>query len=327
MENFTPAILTYTGFNKTVLNGFTVGQHYEAYFLDYYKNKRDRLHIKNDYNELVKNVPRTHFLVVSDPNGILQHKHAKVQFVKNNIENVLYRDNVYHALGRDKDGLYYVKYESGKCDFFPPEFFTVKSDAFGLLKEESMYFSSRADGELPEVLDNIDYAKSNYYYGRHIWGNYTYVSKGRVVGFCHYNEHSGYLTMAAMKERGCLAKECRYFEKNEDHPFWSLQENKDKKKTIKQAKAKNESQERELVVEAQECADFLDYNIKITSVKNDPKSRKLIIYYVSDLPEDDYHRFLNLARAISGSKHMRTELRHVKDIDGNYATFRSLRRA
>lgn len=253
----------------------------------------------------------------------MQHKHAKVQYIKPDMEGVLYNGHIYHALGRDKNGFYYVKHESGRCDFFPADYFNIGSDIHGLLSKESLYFSFGQD-DPEELLDNIDYSKANYYYGRHIFGSYTYVSKGRIVGFCHYKEHRGYITLPMLKERGCITKQCRYFEKNEEHPYWSSPKPADKRKTRKQMKAKIEEQERKLVEEAQECADFLGYNIKITSVRRDTENNTFLIYYISDLPENDYYRYINLARSFGGSKHVKTLLRHVKDIDGNYATFDSI---
>ena len=40
------------------------------------------------------------------------------------------------------------------------------------------------------------------------------------VGWCNHNSHRGKLSIKQMKNHKCLGKQCRFFTKNENHPYW-----------------------------------------------------------------------------------------------------------
>lgn len=44
--------------------------------------------------------------------------------------------------------------------------------------------------------------------------------KEKAVGYCHNPSHKGYLSLKVYKQHKCAMKECRYFEKYEDCPYW-----------------------------------------------------------------------------------------------------------
>lgn len=64
--------------------------------------------------------------------------------------------------------------------------------------------------------------------------------KERAIGYCHNPKHMGYLSLKNMKNHKCLAKQCRYLHKYEDHPYWA---EKERKKAEKKARKKGERSE------------------------------------------------------------------------------------
>ena len=46
------------------------------------------------------------------------------------------------------------------------------------------------------------------------------TTKDKAVGFCHHKEHVGYLSPNLVKQHDCIGKNCKYFNKYEDHPYW-----------------------------------------------------------------------------------------------------------
>ena len=48
----------------------------------------------------------------------------------------------------------------------------------------------------------------------------TISEESKHVGFCFNNTHRGYLTKKLMDEHQCLEKNCRYFKKYENSPYW-----------------------------------------------------------------------------------------------------------
>lgn len=60
--------------------------------------------------------------------------------------------------------------------------------------------------------------------------------KGEAVGWCSHNKHRGKLSVRMMKNHKCLAKNCQFFTRNENHPYWKSREQI--KKTKKEEKRK-----------------------------------------------------------------------------------------
>ena len=63
--------------------------------------------------------------------------------------------------------------------------------------------------------------KDNHYQAKKIDGSEV---TGLPIGYCHIRIHSGYLDTKLMKEHKCLQKQCRFLERNEEHPEWKRRE-------------------------------------------------------------------------------------------------------
>lgn len=57
--------------------------------------------------------------------------------------------------------------------------------------------------------------------------------KQTAVGYCHNKKHKGYLSANMIRQHECLGKQCAFFEKYADKPYW---EEREKKKKMKKAK-------------------------------------------------------------------------------------------
>ena len=56
------------------------------------------------------------------------------------------------------------------------------------------------------------------------------------------------------------------------------------------------------------------------SIKKIPNEQHIIIYYLSDLAEDDWYLYTALSKQLGHYLKVFAELRHIKDADGNYVT-------
>ena len=68
-------------------------------------------------------------------------------------------------------------------------------------------------------------------------GLYRKGSK-EFVGYCWYKNHKGFLTRKLMKKHQCPSKNCHYFQKFEDAPYWK------EKAELKQLKRDRKAEER-----------------------------------------------------------------------------------
>ena len=50
----------------------------------------------------------------------------------------------------------------------------------------------------------------------------------KACGFCKY--HKCYLTVRQLKQHGCLQKQCKHLQKNEEHQYWHQREAKKQKR-------------------------------------------------------------------------------------------------
>lgn len=66
-------------------------------------------------------------------------------------------------------------------------------------------------------------------------------------------------------------------------------------------------------------ADELGYHVKILRVKRGEDRNRLIVFYISERDYDDSAYFYRLAKGFGRKYRVRTELRHAKDMEGNYA--------
>lgn len=51
-----------------------------------------------------------------------------------------------------------------------------------------------------------------------------YVMSKFPCGYCHNKTHRGYVSVKALKDHKCLAKQCLFFEKFEEHSYWAMKE-------------------------------------------------------------------------------------------------------
>lgn len=58
-----------------------------------------------------------------------------------------------------------------------------------------------------------------------------------IIGFCHYKNHSGYLTKSLVKEHECLKKQCPLLEKF-DCRYFTQKDNIKKAKQIQKQRSK-----------------------------------------------------------------------------------------
>lgn len=154
-----------------------------------------------------------------------------------------------------------------------------------------------------------------------------------VVGYCHFPGHKGGITRKIIKEHDCLNKNCSFLEKYTDNQYWDgikriqLRKNRKKNKVqrIKAEKAAIKKQNdavTSIYYEIASCIiEELGYDIKILDIRKVPNMRKYTLIYISHNPYNDWHQYIDVARAFGKKAGHLLELKHAKSIDGSYATF------
>lgn len=174
--------------------------------------------------------------------------------------------------------------------------------------------------EMAERQENIE--------ARLLGGIVTEVRRGNIIGCCHNIVHPGKLTKAIMEEHDCIGKQCKFFEKYEDNPFWKVRE----KKQVAKVRAKKRKKEEKAILlgeaeslikmrdDFQKYADLTDSPIKIIRV-NHSNHHVYTVFYVSDNRFADGNRFLKFIEALKRNySRCRVVLRHIKDVDGHFVT-------
>lgn len=136
-----PARVRYVGLDS---GKFLPGKEYEAFFIEYWGEKRNSLHVRGDDGNITDFNPFEEFQILEDKQNLLNHYEAIVKCVTHRHEkgfSDLTFGKDYKAIGRDKDGLFLVKDNSGACYFYPPDDFQVVEDEHGILNKQSMYYS------------------------------------------------------------------------------------------------------------------------------------------------------------------------------------------
>ena len=164
-----------------------------------------------------------------------------------------------------------------------------------------------------------------------IGGTYATIDTNSIVGYCHNETHKGFLTVAIMNEHDCIGKECFYFEKFEDYPFWQKKQRKDEQEKLAKVKAARRKENARLAKEnlerkntlmvsrAEELIDKYAYkNIKIISIHTDKTSG--VIFFISDKKENDWYEYRELAFSMNKMFNKKFILKHAKLPDGSYAT-------
>lgn len=159
-----------------------------------------------------------------------------------------------------------------------------------------------------------------------ITGAHIFISEKLIVGYCHYYKHKGTVTKKILKNHKCVIKDCHYFEKYADNSYWKNVEQKKaiqlkKRETALRIKNEEEARNKEWIEKAEHIADIQELELKIIRIKKVPKKKKYVLFYISKNPKNDWYMFLELAKEFGKEIGGTVELRHIKDIDGYYATY------
>lgn len=163
-----------------------------------------------------------------------------------------------------------------------------------------------------------------------IGGVYATVDTPALVGYCHNEDHKGFLTVTIMNDHDCIAKGCYYFEKFEDYPFWQKFRRKEELKELmkikRQRQKENEqrhadnikAREEAFIAKANKIAEELGINnFQITSIRK--KDKNFIIFYISNKPVNDWYDFREIAFMMNKMFNKKFILKHIKLLDGSYA--------
>lgn len=86
---------------------------------------------------------------------------------------------------------------------------------------------------------------------------------GQRVGYCWLEKHRGYVTKQIMVEHQCIEKQCPFFQKYEDAPYWKEKEKrkKDKQNRKELEKIQKEKEQSVLMLFRNETLDLSDFAI------------------------------------------------------------------
>lgn len=159
-----------------------------------------------------------------------------------------------------------------------------------------------------------------------ITGEQVCIKRSNLVGYCHFPEHKGRITKTLLKNHECLKKQCHYFEKDSVNPYVDTvkhieESHKRAKEAAKQLKKQQEQQLEEWKQKAQEIADKLGFDIKVTSIKKTDQKRRYILFYMSREARNDWFQYYDLVIKLGWATRRSFYLKHIKDIDGSYVVY------
>ena len=166
---------------------------------------------------------------------------------------------------------------------------------------------------------------------RLLGGSLTKVDKNAIIGYCHNDIHKGYISVSLLNEHDCVGKQCTFFHKFEESPYWIRKSRKEEADKIAKEKAARRKENRRaaeenlarknanMVSRAKEIAKSHGFDkfeiISIHTVKTSG-----VIFYISDKNENDWYEYRELAFWMNKIFNKKFELRHAKLPDGSYAT-------
>lgn len=164
-----------------------------------------------------------------------------------------------------------------------------------------------------------------------ITGQTLSIKRGKIPGYCHYIHHPGCLTRALIIEHDCLGRACNCLEKFPEHNFWKEPEQMmpkklppaEKRRRRREAISAKEETNRKWFAYARSLAESMKCEIEILQIKKVENERRIIVYYLSDYSEDDWYLYHDFAKRLGGYLKAYIELRHIKDMHGNYVTRRN----
>ena len=159
-------------------------------------------------------------------------------------------------------------------------------------------------------------------------GKVITIRRGRVLGWCRHQLHPGAVSKSILDAHDCLGKNCSYFERNPQSPYWQAVEGeakakKKKKDESREGKRQREQEERELLslnAQWQALLDETESDLQIVRVARESE-KAYKIFYVSDsrcADWDRYTEFLDRLKALHPD--YRITLRHIRDVDGHLVT-------
>lgn len=164
-----------------------------------------------------------------------------------------------------------------------------------------------------------------------IGGVYATVDTPSLVGYCHNDDHKGFLTVGIMNEHDCISKGCHYFERFEDYPYWKKYRHKEELKELakvkRQRRKENEQRHADkikarddrFIERAYKVASELGINnFKIISIRE--YDNGFTVFYTSNKSVNDWYDFREIAFAMNKTFHKKFTLKHIKLPDGSYAT-------
>jgi len=151
----------------------------------------------------------------------------------------------------------------------------------------------------------------------------VYVKNANIVGYCHLQQHPGYVTRTVLQTHRCVQKKCSFLEKYTECPYWRSREGYLERKKSEQLMQKivleKEEQEREEVKEKARQVANLYEEVLITSVLLKSDAKEYLIFYVSPNKTDDskkYEAIVENLKDMYGEKYS-FSLKHIKK-DGEY---------
>ena len=159
-------------------------------------------------------------------------------------------------------------------------------------------------------------------------GECVTIKETKLVGCCHNYIHPGKLTKAILTQHDCIGKQCRFFEKYAESPYWVGREAKKQQKkaarlerNARLTSAVSETDEMQGISNAlRECIPEEESHMEIVRVERYNNST-FTVFYVSDNRFADGNRFPTfLDTTRQHYPFWKLRLRHIKDIDGHFVT-------
>ena len=164
-----------------------------------------------------------------------------------------------------------------------------------------------------------------------IGGSYVNVDRNSIVGYCHNKEHKGCLTVSIMNEHNCTGKNCLYFEKYEQYPYWEKLNHKEFFKQLKKEKLNRQKEnlkrhnenikrkEETIKQYIEQISDELGFtDFKTISVHKN--QTEYIVFYISNQNKNDWFNYRSIAFALNKRFNKKFVLKHAKNINGEYET-------
>ncbi len=159
------------------------------------------------------------------------------------------------------------------------------------------------------------------------------VKKDKIVGYCRFPLHRGWLLRTIAEEHQCYYKKCPFLQRVESNPYWqecasATAKKKIHKREIKKKQevrnlkaAKNEIALENIKNRATKLARKNGYEIIITRAGLVPNKGNLhVINYVSDKIENDYAEYMSICDQLRAEFHCPFILLKVKKPNGDYCT-------